>query len=569
MNPSIILGLLQNTAMLIVISMIYDYLWSRYDKPKGFWIKTLAGLILGGFGIVLMLTPWKMVPGIVFDLRSVLLSVSGLFFGPLPTLVAMLMTAAYRYYLGGAGVWMGIAVIISSGLTGIFWNLLRPRWKGKRYLLELGMMGLLVHIMMLGCTVFLPQEKIMFTLKEILGPVIVIYPLATIFLGNFMILWSKSWQARKELKINEKKFRTIIKKATDAMFLADLAGNILDTNEQAEKLLGYTRGELLGMKIFDLDTVYTDREKLQNILGGLPPGETSILHTEHRTKTGELIPVEISVSLLDLDNKKLVIGFARNQTERKKAEAQIQKLNEELEQRVIERTAQLESANKELESFSYSVSHDLRAPLRSINGFARILTEDYGSRLDDEGRKLLAVVINNANRMGELIENLLSFSQLGRQEISTSRIDMGGMAQFVYDELSSAKEKEEINFHIQPLPDAMGDPSMVRQIWVNLIGNAIKFSSRSERREIEIGTLSENDETIYYVRDTGAGFDMSYADKLFGVFQRLHTLNEFEGTGVGLAIVHRVISRHNGRIWAESTLNQGSCFYFTLPGYRQ
>jgi PAS domain S-box-containing protein len=569
MDTSIILGLLQNTAILIVISMIYDYLWSRYDKPKGIWIKILAGLILGGFGIVLMLTPWKMVPGIVFDLRSVLLSVSGLFFGPLPTLLAMLLTAAYRYYLGGAGVWMGMAVIFTSGLIGILWNLFRPRWKTRRPALELLMMGLVVHIVMMGCSIFLPQERMIPTLKEIFGPVMTIYPLATLFLGQFMFSWAKSWQARKELRINEKKFRTIIEKATDAMFLADYNGNILDTNQQAENLLGYTREDLLSMKIYHLDAINNNLEKLQSAMSGLPIGETSIFQTEHITKNGERIPVEISASVLDLDGKKLVIGFARNQTERKKAEAQIQKLNEELEQRVIERTAQLEAANKELESFSYSVSHDLRAPLRSINGFARILTDDYGTKLDEEGRRLLSVIINNANRMGELIENLLSFSQLGRQEISVSSIDMGAMAQQVFDELVPENEKEEITFRILPIPDATGDPSMVRQIWVNLIGNAIKFSSRSEKREIEIGSMIEKDETIYYIRDTGAGFDMSYVDKLFGVFQRLHTLNEFEGTGVGLAIVHRVINRHNGRIWAVSKLNQGSCFYFTLPGYRR
>jgi PAS domain S-box-containing protein len=569
METSIILGLLQNTAILIVISMIYDYLWSRYDKPKGIWIKILAGLILGGFGIVLMLTPWKMVPGIVFDLRSVLLSVSGLFFGPLPTLVAMILTAAYRFYLGGAGVWMGMAVILTSGLIGILWNLLRPRWKTKRPALELIMMGIVVHILMMGCTVFFPKDRMIPTLKEIFGPVMTIYPLATLFLGQFMFSWAKSWQARKELRINEKKFRTIIEKATDAMFLADFDGNIIDTNQQSESLLGYSREDLLSMKIYDVDAIYNNMQKLQDVLRGLPIGETTIFQTEHLTKNGDRIPVEISASVLDLDGKKLVIGFARNQTERKKTEAQIQKLNEELEQRVIERTAQLEAANKELESFSYSVSHDLRAPLRSINGFARILTDDYGTKLDEEGRRLLSVIINNANRMGELIENLLSFSQLGRQEISVSHIDMRAMAQQVFDELVPENEKEEITFRILPIPVATGDPSMVRQIWVNLIGNAIKFSSRSEKREIEIGSTTEKDETVYYIKDTGAGFDMSYVDKLFGVFQRLHTLNEFEGTGVGLAIVHRVVSRHNGRIWAESTLNQGSCFYFTLPGYRR
>ena len=254
-----------------------------------------------------------------------------------------------------------------------------------------------------------------------------------------------------------------------------------------------------------------------------------------------------------------------NITERKLYEAEIHTLNEELEQRVIDRTAQLEAANKELEAFSYSVSHDLRTPLRALNGFATILTEDYSIVLDDEGKRLLAVISENATKMGFLIDDLLSFSRLGRIEMLPSLINMKTMAETVYNELVPETEKDKISFMIANLPAASGDPSMVKQVWVNLIGNAIKFTSKKTDRHIEVGVMGGENENIYYVKDNGAGFEMAHATKLFGVFQRLHTLKEFDGIGAGLAIVRRIILRHNGRVWAEGKVNEGATFYFSLP----
>jgi PAS domain S-box-containing protein len=225
----------------------------------------------------------------------------------------------------------------------------------------------------------------------------------------------------------------------------------------------------------------------------------------------------------------------------------------------------LEATNKELEAFSYSVSHDLRAPLRAMDGFARILQEDYAAVIDAEGRRLLEVITHNTKKMGMLIDDLLSFSRISRQEIKFSGIDMRTMANSVFQELAVDTDKEKIIFHLQEIPSAYGDPSMVRQVWVNLIGNAIKFTSRKPDRIIEVGSKTEGPENIYYVKDNGAGFDMAYSNKLFGVFQRLHTEKDFEGTGVGLAIVQRIILRLKGSVWAEGKINEGAAFYFSLP----
>jgi len=230
----------------------------------------------------------------------------------------------------------------------------------------------------------------------------------------------------------------------------------------------------------------------------------------------------------------------------------------ELEKRVAERTA-------DLEAFSYSVSHDLRAPLRAIDGFSRMLLEDHGEQLDAECNRLLNIICTNTTNMGQLIDDLLAFSRLGRQEIRKGEIDMADLARAVYDEIVQAVPEQSIQLSIGPMPSACADRSLIRQVLVNLLSNAVKFTRTRETSLIEIGYKSENGENIYYVKDNGVGFDGRYADKLFGVFQRLHTSEEFEGTGVGLAIVHSIVQRHGGRVWGESAVDAGATIFFTLP----
>jgi light-regulated signal transduction histidine kinase (bacteriophytochrome) len=234
----------------------------------------------------------------------------------------------------------------------------------------------------------------------------------------------------------------------------------------------------------------------------------------------------------------------------------------ELESRVQARTAELEATNKELESFSYSVSHDLRAPLRAVDGYARMLEEDYSPRLDEEGRRLLTVVRDASRRMGRLIDDLLAFSQLGRQAPVRRAFDMTALAREVVGELNGERAAR---VELAALPAASADPALLKQVWSNLVGNALKYSSKSKDPRVEIGARTEAAENVYWVRDNGVGFDPRYAAKLFGVFQRLHRAEEFPGTGVGLAIVQRVVTRHGGRVWAESALGEGACFYFSLP----
>jgi len=256
-----------------------------------------------------------------------------------------------------------------------------------------------------------------------------------------------------------------------------------------------------------------------------------------------------------------IFGISHDITERKRAEQEIRELNTDLEKQA----EQLQSSNKELEAFSYSVSHDLRAPLRAIDGYTRILVEDYTAILDEEGRRICGIISAEARRMGQLIDDLLAFSRLGRKEIFTSKIDMKDLVVSVLNDLIKEEDRPRLKLHIARLPSIRADASLIRQVWVNLLDNAIKFTSRKARALIEVGSKADKDEVIYYVRDTGAGFDMEYGNKLFGVFQRLHSENEFEGTGVGLAIVQRIIRRHGGHVWAEGEMDKGATFYFTLP----
>ena len=280
--------------------------------------------------------------------------------------------------------------------------------------------------------------------------------------------------------------------------------------------------------------------------------------------TGE----EIDLLTALAEDVSFAVDFIENERMRREAEDALRALNEELEGKVKERTSGLELAYREMEAFSYSVSHDLRAPLRIIGGFSRALLEDYGERLDAEGRDLLGIIEANAGKMDRLINGLLDLSRIGRQEMNVAEVDVEKMVKGLCEEARRALPERTVSFVVEPLPPIKGDPVLLRQVFENLLSNAVKFTRKRADAVVEVGGRSGEAEHLYFVRDNGVGFSMQHAEKLFGVFQRLRSANEFEGTGIGLSIVHRIVQRHGGRIWAEATTNEGAVFYVALPRSR-
>lgn len=376
----------------------------------------------------------------------------------------------------------------------------------------------------------------------------------------------------QNLALNESSTRmvAVMNSAMTAVIVMDAAGMITEWNAHAEKIFGWSRAEALGRELAELIVPDRYREShrkgLQHFLNtGEGPVLNKLIEISAVRRGGSEFPVELTVSPLKTADVTAFCGFITDITQRRQAEEEIRSLNQQLEQKVEARTNELQMANKELEAFSYSVSHDLRAPLRSINGYMNIFAEDYTSKLDDEAKRLMTIIINNAKRMGQLIDDLLAFSKLGRKELTKSNVSMHDMAMGIYEELKKMDEQRMVEFTMQSIPDIKADHVTIKQVWVNLISNALKYSRNVDNAAIEIGSEEKNDMVIYYVKDNGAGFDMQYYDKLFGVFQRLHTSKEFEGTGVGLAIVQRIVSRHGGRVWATAVPNQGATFFFSLP----
>jgi len=382
-------------------------------------------------------------------------------------------------------------------------------------------------------------------------------------------------QAEEALRINEEKLNQIINSSPVGICTVDMLGNFITTNPEYERMVGYAKEELVGLSFYDV-THPNDRPKNKKLFQDMFSLETTDFSMEKRyiRKDGEEINVSVhAIGIRDAEgNVRFGTAFVEDITERKQAEEQIKELNRTLEQRIKDRTRQLETVNNELESFAYSVSHDLRAPLRSMDGFSVALLEDYADKFDDQGKDYLQRVRNASKRMAQLIDGILELSRTTRSEVKWERINLSALTKSIMTDLHKSQPERRVGCIIEPDLYANGDVRLLRAAIQNLLDNAFKFTGRCDQGKIEFGVLppSETDESsqtpnpTYFIRDNGAGFDMTYADKLFGVFQRLHGADEFPGTGVGLATVERILHRHGGRIWAEAGVDEGATFYFTL-----
>jgi PAS domain S-box-containing protein len=358
--------------------------------------------------------------------------------------------------------------------------------------------------------------------------------------------------------------RSLIESNVDALMTTDLQGIITDINKQMEALTGCTRDELIGAPF---KGCFTDPERAEAGLRLMLSGtKVSDYELTARARDGKETVVSYNATTFHDRDRRLqgVFAAARDITERRKAEETIRQLNADLEQRVNERTVQLKAANLELEAFSYSVSHDLRTPLRAIDGYSQVVLDKFGPQLPDDGRRYLQTIRAGAQKMGALIDDLLTFARLNRQELTKRLFDTGLLVRSALEELGSPWPDRRVEVRVGVLSASCGDPALLKQVWLNLLSNALKYTHKREVAVIEIGCTQTNGAETFFVRDNGTGFDMRYADKLFGVFQRFHRAEDYEGTGVGLAIVQRIIHRHGGRVWAEAAVDRGATFYFTL-----
>jgi PAS domain S-box-containing protein len=383
--------------------------------------------------------------------------------------------------------------------------------------------------------------------------------IATIGVTTFLALQRQAAEATLREQAN------LLELTHDAIFVRDPDNVVKYWNRGAEELYGWPKQEAVGRASQDL--LRTEHpmpaERFAEMIErqGAWTGELT-----HTTRDGRKIAVESRhVLLREPDGRRFVLETNRDVSDRKRADDAIRKLNQELEQKVIERTLGLEAVNKELEAFAYSVSHDLRAPLRHMVGYAELLQKNAAAVLDEKCRRYTSMIVESTKRMGTLIDDLLAFSRVGRVELQKAPVPLEQVLREALSEVRQETDGRTIDWKIAALPGVRGDRSMLRLAMVNLISNAVKFSHTRPRPEIEIGCTHGKDETVVFIRDNGVGFDMKYVHKLFGVFQRLHRVEEFEGTGIGLATVQRVIHRHGGRVWAEGAVDGGATFYFSVP----
>ncbi|GAP71160.1 protein containing PAS domain S-box [Bacteroidales bacterium 6E] len=597
------LNLLNNSALLLTLVYLFDFSRSWIRIRNLFLLNFINGIGVGMIGMFIMYMNMPLDQGVIIDSRTIVLSISGIFWGPFPTLVAMLMTSIFRYFQGGAGLLAGELLILMAGAVGMIWRMLCKKELTRYRFVDFYVLGLLVHSLWVVILHFSLKRFGIENLTQVMMPVLIIYPVITGLIGTLFVSRLDKERIIETLRKNDETFSIVADYNTNWDYWMTPDGQLKYCSRSCLEVSGYSREEFINNPTLLQQIVYhEDKSLLEKHLLMKKQRLRDFLDFRIVRKDGNLIWINHSCTPVYGNNGEYLGHRASNQdiTPRKLAELEIVKsreeiekllettersriallslvedqrstqnklesLNANLENKILERTEQLVLANKELEAFSYSVSHDLRAPIRGIIGFSNILIQEHGEAFGEEERRLLNIVRDSAKRMGQLIDDLLAFSRLARKEVEISKTDMHELVHHVLTEITMQHGPHRAEIIVDELHAANCDASLIRQVWINLISNAIKFSSKREVPCIKIRSCHHGNTIEYSVEDNGAGFDSRYKDKLFGVFQRLHSNREFDGTGIGLANVKRIVSRHGGYVSADGEPDNGARFSFFLP----
>jgi len=563
MSQPIFLGLLQNTAILLALGMLYDYLWARDEKSQTLGYKLLAGTIIGGIGIILILTPWTLIPGLVFDTRSVMLSVTGLFFGPVPTVIAMVITGAYRIFIGGDGMWMGVAVIISSGTIGILWCTFRPGWKTKRYYIELLTMGFLVHLVMLACTYFLPEPMVLPTLKTIYLPVIIIYPIGTMLLGALMIKRSEHWETRNALQRSEERWHYALEGAGDGVWDWNPQTGECFYSPRWKEMLGYRDDDITNsIQEWDDRIHPDDRDVAYLDLKRHVDGETDIYMNIHRLrcKDGSYTWILDRGKVMQRDGKGNPIRFIGTHTN----------INERklVEEELIIAKSKAEESDRLKMSFLNNISHEVRTPLNAIMGFTTLFTE---TESEEERQRFGKIIRSNSNQLLSIIDDVLEFSRLETEIVSCEKLpfSVSELLDDLYHSMKPSADEKQLYWSCKTLLDdsmdyIIGDQSRIRQVLSCFISNALNYTFEGG---IDLRVEQEDSSVIFTVRDTGVGIEQEIREKVFERFYRAPGAQKLatRGTGLGLSIAKQLVEIMGGTIGVNPAYPRGTEFWFRLP----
>jgi len=563
-----VLSIIQNISIIIAAEVLYHFL-SKSFSGKAYLISILNGILFGLTAILAMMTPFRFESGIIYDGRTIVIGIATLFGGPLTGSIASVIAACYRIFIvGGSGYLAGVLSILEAFVIGAIFNRIRKHSKPSQELLLVIASALLIHIFMLLAQLFLPNERWRLVLPVIAPVVLTIYPIGFILVSALFIEAEKSARAQEELQESEERYRQIFNNHHTVMLIIDpQSGAVIDANPAAEAYYGYSREALCSMKITDINTL--NPEEVKQEMARAKQFRKNAFQFRHRLASGEIRDVEVFSGPIDFSGKEYLYSIVHDISEKMEAERKIAEINENLEKIVSKRTEALEAANRELESFAYSVSHDLRAPLRAIEGFFGFLMQEIAEinpSLSDNARHYQERIRFNITKMNLLIDDLLNLSRIGTQELSLQSVDMSELAREVANELLSENPGRRATITIDPAMTCIADKPLLKVALTNLFSNALKYTSTVIQPSIRFSSMDKDNERVYFIKDNGIGFDMQYAGKLFTPFQKLHSDKRYPGTGIGLSIVRRVISKHGGKIWAEAVPDKGATFYFTLGG---